>query len=501
MDRILNILHIEDSQADFLLIERHLKQQGMNVCISRVDSAAELSQALAAGGLDLILSDFSVPTLDFYDSFNQIRTADPDLPVILVSGSIGEEQAVEILKLGVWDFVLKDNLKRLVSAIERSLVESKERTMRKAAESAMRESEYRLRNMFENAPIAISIGRIDDCRLCEVNKAWLQLFGFELDEVIGKSTSELMLYVRTDERNELIKNIQEHGRIVNKAVQLRRKHAEVIDVLYSAELIVLNGELYLQAMISDITERRLLEEKLRQSQKMEVAGQLAGGIAHDFNNILQIITGNAQLQRMDNEEHGIAINYLTEISKAVDRGASLTRSLLVFSRKQPMEMTTFNLNDLLKESHKLSTRLVTEEITIHLGLSDQSLNVTGDFSLMQNVIFNLVTNARDALSGRGHINIMTRKDTLTSEFIESNGGSVVSEGRFAVIVFIDNGCGMDDEIRSKIFEPFFTTKEVGKGTGLGLAMIYGTVQQMGGFIVVNSKPGIGTTFEIYLPLT
>lgn len=500
MDQPLKILHIEDSQADFLLIERHLGQQGMNARCTRVDSMAGLARALADEEWDLILSDFSVPTLDFYDSFSHIQARDPDLPVILVSGSVGEEQAVEILKLGVWDFILKDNLKRLVAAIERSLVESQERTLRKVAESAMRESEHRFRSMFNSAPIAIGIGRMSDGRLSDVNKAWLHLFGFERDEIIERTTAELNLYVSPTEREDLIESIQENGRIVNRNVQMRRKNGDVVDALYSAELVVLNGEHYLQAMISDITERRILEDKLRQSQKMDAAGQLAGGIAHDFNNILQVITGNAQLQLMDNEKHGVAGHYLAEISKAVDRGASLTRSLLVFCRKQPMELTTFNLNELIKETHKLTTRLVTEEISINLELCHQKLNVIGDASQMQNVLFNLVTNARDAISNRGNITIQTHEDALSGDFIAAHGGSS-PEGKFAVLVVSDTGCGIDDSIKSKIFEPFFTTKEVGKGTGLGLSMIYGTIQQMGGFIDANSKVGIGTTFEIYLPLT
>jgi PAS domain S-box-containing protein len=500
MDQTLKILHIEDSQADFLLIERHLRQQGLNARCTRVDSMAGLAHALADEEWDLTLSDFSIPALDFYDSFSRIQASAPDLPVILVSGSIGEEQAVEILKLGVWDFILKDNLKRLVAAIERSLVESQERTLRKAAESAMRESEYRFRSMFDNAPIAITIGRINDGRLSDVNKAWLQMFGFERDEAIGRTISELNLYIRSNEREDLIQRIQQSGQIVNRNVQLRRKNSEILDVLYSAELIVLNGELYLQAMMSDITERHILEDKLRQSQKMDAAGQLAGGIAHDFNNILQVITGNAQLQLMDNEKHGVGGRYLAEISKAVDRGASLTRSLLVFCRQQPMELKTFNLNDLIKETHKLTTRLVTEEIFINLKLCDQKLDIIGDTSLIQSVLFNLVTNARDAISNHGSITILTKEELLTGEFIAAHNGTS-PEGKFAVLIVSDNGCGMDDTIKTKIFEPFFTTKEVGKGTGLGLSMVYGTIQHMGGFINANSEVGIGTTFEIYLPLT
>jgi PAS domain S-box-containing protein len=499
MEHVLNILHIEDSQADFLLIERHLAQHGMIVRCTRVDSLTGLTHALAAERWDLIISDFSVPTLDFYDSFAHIQARAPELPVILVSGSIGEEQAVEILRLGVWDFILKDNLSRLTSAIERCLMEAKERAMRKVAESAMRESEYRFRSMFNNSPIAIGIGRIDDGRLIDVNEAWLHLFGFQRDEVIERTITELNLYVRADERAGFVNIIHECGRIVNKAVLMRRKSGDIVDVLYSAELIVLDGDVYLQAMMTDITEQRRIEEQLRQSQKMEAAGQLAGGVAHDFNNILQVIMGNSQLQMMYNEEQGVDAHYLTEVFKAVERGSSLTRSLLVFCRKQPLEFTTFNLNELVRESHKLAMRLVTEEIAIHLELDDQALKVTGDSGLMQNVIFNLVTNARDAITRQGSITIFSRKETVTGDFIAAHG--VAShEGNYAVLSVGDTGSGIDDGIRSKIFEPFFTTKDAGKGTGLGLSMIYGTIQQMGGFVAVNSRLGMGTTFDIYVPL-
>jgi PAS domain S-box-containing protein len=241
MEQTLNILIIEDSPSDFLLVDRHLRQHGLNATCFRVDSPESLEQALNDGGWDIILSDFSVPNLNFHDSFACIQSRNPDLPIILVSGSVGEEQAVELLKLGVMDFVLKDNLSRLIPAIERSLRELEVRKAMLAAEEAMRESEYRFKSIFNSSPIAIGISLKDNGRLAEVNDAWLELFGFELDEVLGRSSAELNLYVRAEERKELIRIINEHGHIVNREVKLRRKTREVIDVLYSAELVELSG--------------------------------------------------------------------------------------------------------------------------------------------------------------------------------------------------------------------------------------------------------------------
>lgn len=262
MEQTLKILIIEDSPADFLLIESHLMQHGLDAACFRVDSAESLDHALDDCGWNLILSDFSVPGLNFYDSFARIQFLTPDLPVILVSGSVGEEQAVELLNLGVWDFVLKDNLTRLVPSIERSIREMEGKKARRAAEESMRESEYRFRSIFNNSPIAICIGLKDDGRIVEVNDALLQLFGFERDEVIGRTSTGLNLYVRAEERKELIGIINERGHIVNREVKMRRKTGEVIDVLYSAELIELTGKSYLQVMMSDVTELKLAEEAL-----------------------------------------------------------------------------------------------------------------------------------------------------------------------------------------------------------------------------------------------
>ncbi|HEX9077947.1 MAG TPA: response regulator [Desulfuromonadaceae bacterium] len=374
MEPPLNVLIIEDNQADFLLVKRHLQQQERGIQCHRADSGETLGRALDAGAWDIVLSDYSVPGLTFQDTFARIQARMPDLPVILVSGSIGEEQAVELLKLGVKDFVLKNNLARLVPAMDRVLKEA-----------------------------------------------------------------------------------------------------------------------------ADAIQRRSLEEQLRQSQKMEAVGQLAGGVAHDFNNIMQVIVGNAQLQFMHNQEHGVETRYLDEIFKAVERGSSLTRSLLVFSRKQPLDISGFDLNSLISESHNLASRLVTEEIRLSLDLHDGPLPVTGDVGLVQQILFNLVTNARDAIARTGSIAVVTGMVTIDTH-LPRLSEIMAPQGTYALLSVSDTGCGISDDIRGKIFEPFFTTKEPGKGTGLGLAMIHSTVSQMGGHIAIDSAVGRGTVISIYLPL-
>ena len=499
MERSLNILIVEDNPADFLLVERALRQQGLTFSSRRADSMAGLEQALEAGGWDLVLTDYSFPDLDFLESFGQIRSRAAGLPVILVSGSVGEERAVELLKLGVSDFVLKDNLTRLLPVVQRCLRECEEHQARVAAEASLRESEYRFRSIFKNWPIAIAIGRADDGQLIEVNAAWLQLFGARRDQVLGSMTAELDQYVSSEERGELVRIIREEGRVVNREIRLRRLNGEPIVGLYSAELITIGGEVLLQAMINDITEQKRLEEQLRQAQKMEAVGQLAGGVAHDFNNIMQIIVGNAQLQEMFNHDHGLESGCLEEIYKAVERGSSLTRSLLVFSRKQALEISCFDLNFVMQESRLLAGRLMTEEIRLSMELYDGKLQVVGDAGLMQRVLFNLITNARDAITGTGSITVTTELVEIDACFLKANP-MTAPPGRYAMLAVSDTGGGIGEEIRSKIFEPFFTTKGVGTGTGLGLAMMHSTVEQMGGHITVDSLVGEGSVLSIYLPL-
>ncbi|MBU5612966.1 response regulator [Geomonas sp. Red51] len=244
-------------------------------------------------------------------------------------------------------------------------------------------------------------------------------------------------------------------------------------------------------LIKDISERKLLEEQLRQSQKMEAIGTLAGGIAHDFNNILTVIAGYASLIQINGEQNEAAA-MAEEILFSVERAAEMTRSLLAFSRKQEVHLETVDLNQLVAELHKSLSRLISEEIELVVHISGAELCCVADRGQLEQVLINLAVNARDAMPGGGILDISTGTADLEEEEIAA--------GRYAVITVSDNGTGMEKEVQERVFEPFFTTKEVGKGTGLGLSSSYGIIKMHNGAIRMQSEPGTGTTFRIYLPL-
>ncbi len=261
-------------------------------------------------------------------------------------------------------------------------------------------------------------------------------------------------------------------------------------------------EVTVEALQREIESRRLLEEQFRHAQKMEAIGTLAGGIAHDFNNILQIISGNAYLKNSKDLARGERSPEIDQILEAVETASNMTQGLLAFSRRQKLDMHPLNLNDLMRQSVKLGQRLVEESVVITSGLCPDKLPVMADAGLIQQVFFNLITNARDAMNACGAITVRTSSETVTGEFPPRSLAlpTIPTPGKYAVLSVTDTAAGIPDEIMEQIFDPFFTTKQSGEGTGLGLAMIHGTIIQHEGFIVVDTLPGSGTTFSMYLPL-
>lgn len=247
-----------------------------------------------------------------------------------------------------------------------------------------------------------------------------------------------------------------------------------------------------------IDRERRMAEQIRQSQKMEAVGQLAGGIAHDFNNLLTAIIGFVTLAQMKMAPEDPSLKFLDQVLSAADRATNLTQGLLAFSRKQINNPAPVDLNSLVGNIKKLLCRLISAEIALNISLCEQRLGVVADAGQIDQVLMNLVTNARDAMSGAGVINISTSQVDICENFIKSRGYGAV--GPYALLSVSDTGSGMDDATMAHIFEPFFTTKEVGKGTGLGLAIVYGIVKQHNGYLEIQSAPGAGTIFNVYLPL-
>jgi nitrogen-specific signal transduction histidine kinase len=250
-------------------------------------------------------------------------------------------------------------------------------------------------------------------------------------------------------------------------------------------------------LVSEITERKQLEDQLRQSQKMEAVGQLAGGIAHDFNNLLTAITGYSTLGLRHIDENHRVTGYLEEIKKAGDRAANLTRQLLAFSRKQILQPLPLNLNDIVSDINKLLERLIGEDIQLSVKLGRDLRRIKVDPGQIEQVLVNLAVNARDAMPRGGKLTIETASVELSQEYADRHIG--LQAGPYVVLSVSDNGTGMDEKTKERIFEPFFTTKEKDKGTGLGLSTVYGIVKQSGAHIAVYSEVDHGTTFKIYLP--
>jgi PAS domain S-box-containing protein len=752
------LLVIEDSRTDFLLLTRFLNQELPDFALSCATSMEELDRALQEPCWQLVLLDYNVPGIDFLQGMELIKERAPQLPIILLSGSVGDEKAVELLRTGIWDFVLKDNMLRLPSAIMHCIREAAYRRESLAAAQALRESEEHFRTIFTDSRDALMILSPDSGRFSSANPAALEMFGvsgaqemarlspedlspeFQPDgessadkarrmtqgaleagcmqfewqhrrlggesfvaevllsrislkgEVVLQATvrdvspqKRILAALRESEQfnRQVIDNAEQgivvYGRdlryrvwnpymerltglparevlwrhpgelfpflvqagVIERLEQvlagaqassirfpfeipgqgrsgwasdttsaLRDAEGEIIGAIamvsdisalkqsednlrklsaaveqnpaavlitdtegvieyvnpafstmtgFSCDQVlgltprilkgdtpperyrslwqtikageIWTGELrnkkkdgssfwerdviapvkdhagvitHYLAIKEDITERRSLEEQLRQAQKMEALGQLAGGVAHDFNNIMQVIMGNAQLQIMENEKHGVPCGFQQQIFDAIEKGSSLTRSLLVFSRRQALELSRFNLAKLVRDSGKLAARLLTEDISLEIEVAADDLPINGDSGLVQQMIFNLITNARDAITVRklspvrGRIAIWVGHAVPHATPAGEEGGGELRE--YALISVQDNGCGISARIRDRIFEPFFTTKPVDKGTGLGLAMIYSTVSQMNGEVTVDSAPGEGTTFHIRLPL-
>ncbi|MCI0530678.1 MAG: ATP-binding protein, partial [candidate division Zixibacteria bacterium] len=253
-----------------------------------------------------------------------------------------------------------------------------------------------------------------------------------------------------------------------------------------------------RGVIRDITERKQLEQQLQQSQKMEAVGRLAGGIAHDFNNLLTVILGYSEMLASRIPKGDPLHKDVDEVKKSAVRAASLTKQLLAFSRKQVLQPRKLNLNVVVTETEKMLRRLIDENIELATVTSPMLGSVMADPGQIEQVIMNLVVNARDAMDGGGRLTIETANVVLDDNYVRLNPGS--KPGHYAMLAVTDTGCGMDDETLSHLFEPFFTTKAPGKGTGLGLSTVYGIVKQSGGYISAYSEVNKGTTFKVYLPL-
>jgi len=367
---------------------------------------------------------------------------------------------------------------------------------RRRAEEELRKNESILRLLFEHNPMPTWLYEVESLRFLRVNHAAVQLYGYSYEEFEKMS----ILAIRPDsERDKAVAYVremedgtQEHGFWLHQA-----KDGKTFEVEIISHALVYAGKRVRLVVAQDISERRNLELQLRQALKMEAIGRLAGGVAHDFNNLLMVIKGHTELLLNVLPPSDHVARKIEQIDRSADRAAALTRQLLAFSRMQVLQPQVINLNSIVEEMGKLLPRLIGEDIELVVRPAEELGAIRADASQMEQIIMNLAVNSRDAMPNGGKLFIETRNADLDQTYTASH--PLMKPGAYIQLTVSDTGCGMDEETQSHIFEPFFTTKEKGKGTGLGLATVYGIVKQSGGFIWVYSELDKGTSFKIYLP--
>jgi len=762
MEKPLRILHLEDDPDFVSLVSDMLKEEGLTAEMTSTQSFQDFIAALRGNAFDLILADYSLPTCNGLQALHAVREKDPNMPFVLISGTIGEHAAIECLRCGATDYVLKNKLERLAPTVRRAIKEAEERSHRKRAETELvrrekyfrtltehsldvltilnaeglflynspslkavlgyepkdvagqsafelvhledlpgvqrafqralenpgevithefrcrcqdgswchletvgqnrlddpeiagvvlnsrdisdrkraeaelREGEKQYRLIFEGSPTPMWVTDLETLRFLEVNEAAIQQYGYSREEFLSMATRDVRSSGDTERYvkyiNEVIKKQSDAGFGRAGLWRHQKKNGETVDVEikwskitfrgrnavlimahditerkraaealekseaslaaaqriahlgsweldlknledinsnelrwsdetfrifgYEPQQVAVTNELFLRAVhaddrqrvaaavtealekksaydlehrivlpggeerhvrergeivtdasgrpvqirgiVMDITERRQLGEQLRQSQKMEAIGQLAGGVAHDFNNILTVIHGHASLLLVDQAVTKNAARSAQQIAQAAERAAGLTRQLLTFSRRQVMQPRRLDLNEVVSNMTMMLGRILGEDVALQLNYWPQPAIIKADASMMEQVLLNLVVNARDAMPKGGQLAIK-----ITTSKADPNYKTYHAESRaedFVCLNVTDTGCGIDPETLRRIFEPFFTTKEVGKGTGLGLATVYGIVNQHQGWIEVDSEVGKGSSFRVFLPL-
>ena len=368
----------------------------------------------------------------------------------------------------------------------------------KRNEQALRRSEARYRSLVQSSVYGIYRSSLEG-RFLDVNPALITMLGYGSAEEILLLDPEKDVFVQTEEHTRLIDEFCRTGRLDGIEVKWKRKDGSAITVRISGRAVSSADEPadVLEAIAEDVTDRRVLEDQLRQAQKMEAVGRLAGGVAHDFNNLLMVISGYAEVILADLpldhplHEKGRAIQL------AADRATTLTRQLLAFSRKQLLELKVVDVNAIVLDMERLLRPLIGENVEFTTRLAPDAAHTRADAGQLEQVLMNLVVNAKDAMPSGGKLTIETRNITVDEN--HRRGQTFIRPGHYIVLSVADSGTGMDKETQSRIFEPFFTTKEKGKGTGLGLSTVYGIVKQSSGYVMVHSEEQRGTTFHIYLP--
>lgn len=496
----MQILHLEDSSTDAMLISHLLRRELPECAITHVTCAIEYERAIAQGTFDVILSDYSMPDYDGLQALSEARQRAPQTPFLFLSGMIGEERAVEALKCGAADYVIKDRPARLVAAIRQAVAFRHESNRRREADAAREAAETRIReqaSLLDKARDAIFATDLEQ-RITYWNASAERLYGVKADDAVGHRLPDIGIefdpMAVAAARTTVLAKGEWRGEL-----RVRTPAGTTVLVDSTWSLVVEHGRpRSILAIDSDVTERKKLEAQLLRAQRLESVGTLAGGVAHDLNNVLTPVLLALDLlapRVMSADERSV----LEKTRASVSHGAALVRQLLAFARGSEGERTAIDPAAALASVEPLVRQWLPPSIDLVVRHAHVPWTVEANDTQFSQAIVNLALNARDAMPTGGRLEIVTDNVSVDHTTAAANPGT--HPGPFVRITIADTGTGMPREVVDRIFDPFFTTKAPGKGTGLGLSMVASILKNHGGFVQVESEIGHGTRFHLYFPAT
>jgi signal transduction histidine kinase len=501
----LRILYLEDDPRDAELVQEALEITGIVCEVSRIETQADFTASLERGGFDVILADYALPSFDGMSALKIAQQRCPHVPFIFVSGTLGEEVAVEALKIGATDYVRKTLLSRLAPSVERALREARERVELSRSAAALRRSEACLAEAQQLSHTGsfgwnLSSGEIywsaETYRMVGIDLSIKPTFELVYERVHPADRAFVQQTLDSAFRGGTDVDFEHRLLMPDGSVKYIRALAKAVRD-ESGNLEYIGAAMDLSEQKSAQVERERLEQRLRQAEKMEAIGRLAGGVAHDFNGVLAGVYAYGEMLVEDAPAGSPLKRYAQNVLTAASRGRKLVEQILTYSRSQHGKREPVDIAHIVAETLELIRGSIPVDIRLGSNGSESPLIVTGDATRLHQVVTNLCSNAIQAMSRGGSLHIALEAVDLASEQALSHG--TLRPGSYVRLAVEDTGSGMDEPTLSRIFEPFFTTKEAGQGTGLGLSLVYAIVTDSGGAIDVKSAHGQGSTFTIYLP--
>ncbi|MGC2418779.1 MAG: ATP-binding protein [Candidatus Acidiferrales bacterium] len=493
-NEVLEILVMTGNPSIFELLQEIVSEGEKPLFhLTRAETLSSGLEQLAAHSFDAVLLQLNLPDSKGIKTLSHTHSFFREVPILVLAGNDGEPTPAQVRQAGAQDYLYEDKLDH--NLLERALQYA---IQQKRLAMALYSAESKFSKVSRCSPDSINISTVAEGRFVEVNQTFLDLTGYDREEVLGKTAIELGLWADPEQRRLLVSLLGEQEGVRGMHVVSRMKSGELRDFILSAESIYVGRTNYLLTVARDITEQKRLMQQSREAHRTELLGRLAYGVAHDFHNWLAVVLGHCELLMDKLSPVDPARSNVLQIKKAVASAVSLTRQLREFSRDKAPALQVVDLNHAIAEMGKMLRCLMTDGIELVTKLDPSAKPVEADVVQIEQVLLNLVLNARDAMPTGGKLLIETATVRLDKETRPSP--TQLPPGMYALVAVSDTGSGMDANTMAHIFEPYFSTKGSAKGMGLGLALVNGIVKQSGGAIVVSSEVGRGTTFKVYLPI-